>query len=62
VQSRFYNASGSENKRLRLLSTVISDDAFASGNAAGDAFATVASTIAKRGAKTFEETILNERR
>jgi hypothetical protein len=44
------------------LSTVISDDAFASGNAAGDAFATVASTIAKRGAKTFEETILNERR
>jgi hypothetical protein len=44
------------------LCTAISDDAFASGDATGDAFTKVASTIVKRGAKTLEKTILNERR
>jgi hypothetical protein len=39
----------------------MSDDAFASGDAAGVAFTAAASTIAKRGAKILEKTIFERR-
>jgi hypothetical protein len=51
-----------KKEQLGLLGTAIPDNAFASGDAKGLALTTAASAIAKRGAKTLEETISNQRR
>jgi hypothetical protein len=48
-----------EKEQLGLLGTAISDSVFASGDVRGLALPTAASAIAKRGAKTLEETISN---
>jgi hypothetical protein len=49
-----------KEKQLGILSTASPDNAFASREARGLALTTAPSTIAKRGAKTLEETISNQ--